>query len=121
MLAGGAFSLSLGSIREVCPLDLSRRLAMEMTTRNTIILTNKRLAFMTHADNQSGVLSKSSRESIPGIAARPISTTMFAFLTTSWWDPRHRQTLTDSTLRHSTCFGHRTYMLTSATESGPDA
>ena len=64
VLAGEAFSLSLGSIRGVCPLDLSRRLAMEMTTRNTIILTNKGLALMTHADNQSGVLSKSSRGSI---------------------------------------------------------
>ena len=47
-----------------CPLDLSRRLAMEMTTRNTIILTNKGRALMMHADNQSGVLSKSSRWSI---------------------------------------------------------
>ena len=65
MLAGGAFSLSLGLIREVCPLDLS----METTTRNTIILTNKGLAFMTHADNQSGVLSKSSRESTSFLTA----------------------------------------------------
>ena len=65
VLAGGAFSLSLGLIREVCPLDLSRRLAMETTTRNSIILTNKGLAFMTHADNQSGVLSKSSRGAPP--------------------------------------------------------
>ena len=83
MLAGGAFSLSLGLIREVCLLDLSRRLAIETTTRNTIILTNKGIAFMTHADNQSGVLSKSSRGSIQGTAARPVSTTTFAFLTTS--------------------------------------
>ena len=65
VLAGGAFSLSLGLIREVCPLDLS----METTTRNTIILTNKGLAFMTHADNQSGVLSKSSRESTSFLTA----------------------------------------------------
>ena len=67
VLAGEAFSLSLGSMRGACPIDLSRRLAMEMTTRNTIILTNKGLALMTHADNQSGVLSKSSR-----VSTRPI-------------------------------------------------
>ena len=35
---------------------------------------------------------------LPGTAARPVSTT-FAFLTTSWWDPRHKQTLTDSAMR----------------------
>ena len=64
LAGGGLFSLSLGSIRRVCPLDLSRRIAMEMTTRNTLVLTNKGLALMTLADNQSGVLSKSSRESI---------------------------------------------------------
>ena len=34
---------------------------------------------------------------LPGTAARPVSTTTIAFLTTSWWDPR--QTLADSTLR----------------------
>ena len=36
---------------------------------------------------------------LPGTAARPFSTTTFAFRTTSWWDPKHRQTLADSTLR----------------------
>ena len=36
---------------------------------------------------------------LPGTAARPVSTTTFTFFTTSWWDPRHRQTITDSTLR----------------------
>ena len=47
-----------------------------------------------------------------GILARPVSMTMLAFLTTSWWDPR--QTLADSTLRQrcrenraaQTCDGH---------------
>ena len=37
---------------------------MMLIERNTITPTNKGLALMTHADNQSGVLSKSSRGSI---------------------------------------------------------
>ena len=46
---------------------------MMLIKRNTNTPMNKGLALMTHADNQSGVLSKSSRESIRGsLGGKPI-------------------------------------------------